>query len=406
MSVAIIVDTFPRWSERFIARELNELQRRGLDFTIFCLKAGDSDCERDLEFAGLIARRVVLPSFFLPSFVRELGMDDAAKERMKLVEKELGLTAFRQIGCANSLTKLIREHRHKIVYAHFASLPSTLGWLAAEALKLPFVMSCHARDVFVEPQLLEIKIECARRFFVCNSSALDHLQEYWFCRTEADKLVLMHHGLPLEQYPYVERQKRLDRPKNITLLAAGRLVPKKGFDVLVDALVRVELEGVDVQLTLLGEGPERAALARRIAKLKLGSRVSMPGVVLDAELKKHFDSADAFVMPSIELPHGAGGDGDQDGLPNVVLEAFALGLPVIGTEAGSLRDVLNVETGFVPEPGLSNRVNSRTLALAIREMALEPEQARKRANAARTVIEKRYDIRKNIEPLFKELTTP
>src|SRR5260221_10254208 len=83
MSAAVIVDTFPRWSERFIARELNELKRRGVAFTIYCLKAGDAECEHDPEFADLIAQRVVLPACFLPSFARNLGQDATAKERLK-----------------------------------------------------------------------------------------------------------------------------------------------------------------------------------------------------------------------------------------------------------------------------------------------------------------------------------
>ncbi len=301
MSAAIIVDTFPRWSERFIARELNELKRRGLEFTIYCLKAGDADCERDPEFSDLISRRVVLPSCFLPSFARNLGADDAAKERLRRVEAELGVTAFRQIGCADSLAKLIRDQGHSIVYAHFASLPSTLGWLAAEALKLPFVMSVHARDVFVEQQLIREKIEYARRFFVCNGAAHEYLSEACFHEGELPRLAFMRHGLMLENYEYRERRERSVLGKNLRLLAAGRFVPKKGFDLTIEAMATPELADVRIDLTLLGDGPERKSLEKIIARLGLQERVSMPGVVLNAELKRYFDSADSFVMPSVEL---------------------------------------------------------------------------------------------------------
>ena len=400
MSVAIIVDTFPRWSERFIARELNELQRRGLDFTIYCLKAGDSDCERDPEFEDLIARRVVLPSCFLPSFARELGMDEAAKERMRLVEKELGITAFRQIGCADSLTKLIRERRHQIVYAHFASLPSTLGWLAAEALKLPLVISCHARDVFVEAQLLREKLQCARRVFTCNSKAFDEL-----CTIEtriglSGKTMLMHHGLPLERYSFNEsRRDRFESDENLHLLAAGRLVPKKGFDMLIDALARPELENCRIQFALLGDGPQLRALQMRVLSNKLKC-VALRGRIVGEKLEEWFNWADVLAVPSVEI------EGDSDGVPNVLLESFALGLPVIGTDAGSLSDVLNVKTGFVVKAESNKQMITQNLALGICEMRADPAAIFGRAEAARAVIEERYDIRKNIEPLLKELTTP
>ena len=394
MSVAIIVDTFPRWSERFIARELNELLRRGIDFKIYCLRAGDADCERDPEFADLVSLRVVLPSCFLPSFARNMGLDDAAKERMRLVESELGVTAFRQIGCAHSLTKIIREQRHTIVYAHFASLPSTLGWLAAAALNLPFVLSCHARDVFVDAQLLQQKIEYARRVFTCNKLAL---QVFKSRDEQCTKIRYMPHGLPLERFVFSVRRERSSLG-NLKLLSAGRLVPKKGFHNLIDALASQELKEAAIELTIVGDGPERKALLKRVERLGLSAVVTMPGVVLDARLQSYFESVDAFVMPSVET-----GDGDSDGLPNVVLEAFAIGVPVIGTDAGSLTDVLDATTGFVasvsPTP-------VRQLALTIREVLMESERAAERALHARSVVQERYDIRKNIEPLITELTQP
>ncbi|HLX63773.1 MAG TPA: glycosyltransferase family 4 protein [Planctomycetota bacterium] len=406
MSVAIIVDTFPRWSERFIARELNELARRGVAFSIYCLKAGDASCESDAEFSGLIERRVVLPACFVPSAARELGMDAAARARKKRVEKELGLTAFRQIGCANSLVKLIREHGHSIVYAHFASLPSTLGWLAAVALELPLVVSAHARDVFVEAQLLSEKMKCARRFFTCQSRAFFYLRETiegldpWVPSDERDdapsgKTVLMRHGLPLQAYPFQPRKERVAR--EFKLLAAGRFVRKKGFHDLIDALDGVELEKAPVSLTLLGEGPEAKALSKRVAKLKLGAHVTMPGSVQGAELRKYFDEADALVVPSV-----AARDGDSDGVPNVVLEAMALGVPVIGTQAGSLGDVLREEgcdpTGVIFAPG-----DVTGLARAIRWVMKEQIAVSARVANARKMIESQFDVRRTIEPLAREL---
>ncbi len=406
MSVAIIVDTFPRWSERFIARELNEILRRGIEFKIYCLRAGDSDCDADPEFKNLLPHRIVLPSCFLPTFVRNVGADAAAKERLKLVEDALGATAFRQIGCADSLTKIIREHGHKIVYAHFASLPSTLGWLAAGALKLPFVMSCHARDVFVDAQvsLLAAKVQSARSVFTCNRKAEAYAKSILSDdESNVQKIDYMPHGLPFEHYPFSPRHERSPNGKKLRLLAAGRFVPKKGFNDLIDALARPDLDDAAIELTILGEGPERKRFVKQIERLGAGARISMPGVADAAEMTRQFESADAFVVPSIEI------EGDSDGLPNVVLEAFAYGVPVIGTNAGSLTDVLNASTGFVVErvPSYSGGSRfTRDLALAIRKVLMEPEMASEKALRARDVIENHFDIRKNIEPLILALTSP
>ena len=392
MSIAVIVDTFPRWSERFIARELNELKRRGAALSIYCLKAGDAACNSDPEFSDLIQHRVVLPACFIPSAARELGVDAASMRRRALAEAELGLTAFRQIGCANSLVKLLREQQPSAVYAHFASLPSTLGWLAAETLGLPLLISAHARDVFVEAQVLSEKIRYAQKIFACNEKACSLLEAAQMKTPVEGRIQFMRHGLPLEAFVFKARAiPAADTP--LKLLAAGRLVKKKGFGDLIEALALLPEIGAPILLTMLGDGPERKSLETRIAKLGLSARIKLAGSVQGQALKTYFDAADALVVPSIEMD-----DGDSEGVPNVLLEAFAVGLPVIGTQSGSAGEVLTVETGtVVPQR------DPDALAGALSDFASAPERAIEKTRVARALIEARYDIRKNIEPLARAL---
>jgi len=110
MSIAVIVDTFPRWSERFIARELNELLRRGLNLRLYCLRAGAEECAADPDFAPLMPFRVVLPFCFLPSRGSELGGDAAAQMRIEKAAEAIGSSGYRQIACANTLVRLMREN--------------------------------------------------------------------------------------------------------------------------------------------------------------------------------------------------------------------------------------------------------------------------------------------------------
>jgi len=283
-------------------------------------------------------------------------------------------------------------------------LPSTLGWLAAEALNLPFVMSCHARDVFVDAQCFRQKLQYVRKIFTCNEEAEGSLRfdvRWDDLQGDLHKLVLMPHGLPLEHYPFSARKERAGTEKK-RLLAAGRFVPKKGFGLLMDALLTPELLDMKIKATILGDGPERGRMMRQIARRCgwTGDSLMFPGQVLDVELRKYFNDADLMVVPSVEV------EGDSDGLPNVLLEAFALGLPVVGTNAGSLSDVLNVNTGFVADARSPSPSVVQNLVVAIKEALLNPTEAWTRAEAARAVIEARFDIRKNIEPLFTELTTP
>jgi glycosyltransferase involved in cell wall biosynthesis len=383
--LAVIVDTFPRWSERFIARELRELARRGVDFSVFCLKAGDLPDAEDADWHGLIERRVVLPSCLVPSAYIERNRDPDAARRLKAARAELGLSMFSRVSCAEKLTTLLREDKFQHVHAHFANLPSTIGWIAAQSAKIPFSMSVHARDLFVEAQLLKEKLSDAVMVFACHARAAEHLQGKYGDR---NKMVLVKHGLPLERHPFSERTPRTSGAP-FRLLAAGRFVEKKGFDDLIEAVALSN----GVTLILCGDGPLKKNLQARIKKSKLSDVVTVSDPLSGSALQNAYAAADSFVAP-----HREAADGDSDGVPNTILEAFAAGVPVIGTSAGSMAEVLTEQRGVLSAPA-----DPKSLAAAIawaREHGAELEQ---RAAAARAFVEKQYDIQKNIAPLLEML---
>jgi len=382
--LAVIVDTFPRWSERFIARELQELRRRGVEFTVFCLKAGPPPCAGDTDWEGLLERRVVLPARLIPTRVRTDGLAPAARERWDEARRHFGVGGYRQLGRALGLCSALHDGGFRHVHAHFANLPSTVGWLAATSLSLPFSFSAHARDVFIEPQLLDGKLADCVRVFTCHERAQELLSAQ---AAEKSKVRLMHHGLPLEQFAFRVRQAGC----GLRILAAGRFVPKKGGDVLVEAAAQPALATRAVTMALLGEGPEKGALAARIRKLRLKSKVVIKEPVGGSELRKVLADADVFVAPYRLAP-----DGDADGVPNVVLEAFALGVPVIGTDAGGLSEILTPETGTVVPQN-----DPVALAQAMAAFMDSPAAACEKTRAARALVERDYDIRKNIEPLWE-----
>jgi glycosyltransferase involved in cell wall biosynthesis len=384
--LAVVVDTFPRWSERFIARELSELRRRGVNLTVFCLKAGDDPPFGDPEWNGLLERRVVLPSCILPrGFV--LDGDADMRRRQEAAREALGATFYSKFGCALKFAELLREGKFQHVHAHFANLPSTIGWLAATAAKIPFSMSVHARDLFVEPQALAEKAADAVCIFACHARATGHLGKI---ESAAQKTVHMHHGLSLDQFKFRDRT----IGESVRILAAGRFVPKKGFQYAVQALLDSRLAECNVTLALAGDGPGRKRIEALVKELKLEKRVQFVAPGDAAAVKIAFESAHAFLAPYESAP-----DGDSDGIPNVILESFALGVPVIGTDAGSLNEILTPETGCVVA-----QKNSAAIADAIVAVLDKPTAAARRARTARTLVENQFDIGRNIEPLLAMLT--
>lgn len=405
LKLAVVVDTFPRWSERFVARELSELKRRKVDFDVFCLASGRlpgaetaSGCET--EWQGLLERRIVLPATFsAKAMAAALGRLPKLKASLYAkvrpdISDELGLMDLLRLARARALEAALIKGKYGHVHAHFAGLTSSVAWLAAKAAHLPLSISVHARDLFVEPQLLTQKLSDCARIFTCHEHARLHLLGK--ATTEADsvryrdRVLLMRHGLPLEHFAFKSRNGHSGRQRPLRILAAGRLVPKKGFEHLIDALDHSSLAGRDIRLTLLGEGPEAKSLRQRIRSMKRKKIVSLVPPLTGGELRDAFANSDVFVAP-----YQKAADGDVDGVPNVVLEAFALGLPVIGTTAGGLREILNAETGRPVPPG-----SAEALADALVAVMEAPKEAQRRAKCARGLIERDYNIRKNIMPLM------
>ncbi|MGD0094640.1 MAG: glycosyltransferase, partial [Planctomycetota bacterium] len=285
--LAVIVDTFPRWSERFIARELGELQRRGVDLTVFCLKAGEPP-PGDEDWRGLIERRVVLPSGLLRREPK--GATPMMRERWAEARRGLGLRGYKTLGRAVALRDRLIAGRFGHVHAHFANLPSTLGWLAALEARLPFSFSAHARDLFVEPQLLAQKLADCVRVFTCHGRAQAFLAAQ---AGHKDKVQLMRHGLPLEQY---QCRLEIEEP-GLGFVAAGRFVPKKGLDVLLDAAARLARAKQQFALTLVGDGPERRNLKAKIRALRLAGQVVLMEPVSGTVLRDILSGADLVVAP-------------------------------------------------------------------------------------------------------------
>jgi glycosyltransferase involved in cell wall biosynthesis len=385
MKLAVVVDTFPRWSERFLARECQALRHHGADLSIFCLRAGDELPAGEHEWDGLIQRRIVLPRCLVPSLRSEKHLPKDVRERRDLVRKTVGATAYAKVRCAESFIDLLRADRYTHVHAHFANLPSTIGWLAAMESGLPLTLSVHARDLFVEAQLLSEKAADAKAVFCCNSKAEAFLKQ----AVPANTVIHMSHGLPPDFFQRERQSASSDVPH---FLAAGRFVEKKGFADFIDALATPEVLAKKWTATLLGEGPLKSKLAAKIQRLKLGARVKIKDPVFGEALRAEFEKATAFVAPYKETA-----DGDSDGVPNVVLEAMALGVPVIARGAALLGDSRVLKAQGTDAPA--------ALASALGTALDSPTTLKRIASDAKTWVAQEYDSARNIAPLLKVLSS-
>jgi glycosyltransferase involved in cell wall biosynthesis len=193
---------------------------------------------------------------------------------------------------------------------------------------------------------------------------------------------LIHHGIDFSDWHYQDKPAGA-ADESVRLLFVGRFVEKKGLDVLFRALARYREEGGSFELSLFGQGPLAEPMRHMVEALGLADFVSWHDVVSREQIAREMHRHDALVMPSVRSH-----EGDRDGIPNVVVEAMACGLPVIGSDAGSLPDVLSDETGWCFAAG-----DDLALVRAIRDMRDAGESVRDRTLAARELVVREFNAR-------------
>jgi colanic acid/amylovoran biosynthesis glycosyltransferase len=369
MTVAYILKTWPRLSQTFIVNEILAHERAGLAVEIHALRRPKAeDAQADVG-------RVRAPVHY--------------------VDAE-GPPAIDRLVAA-----LARERASPVrhLHAHFGNSAAEAARLAAQRLDLPWSFTAHARDIFhesVDPAALGRRIRAASKVVTVSDFNLRHLQQaYPDC---AVRFARIYNGLDLDRLRLRE-QAPAGAP---LLLAVGRLVEKKGFDDLLQACARLQALQLPLpwRCAIVGSGPLHVHLEQRIHALGLGQRVTMLGALPQQRVLELMREAAVLAAPC-----NVSADGDRDGLPTVLLEAMALGCPVVTTAVTGIPELVREgETGRLLPPR-----DIDALALALRELLLDPAGAARLAARARNRIEQDFDIARStraLRELFDQAERP
>ena len=400
MKIAYVLGTFPAISETFILREILALRERGIEVTIFALGRETGSAKVHQAAAPLLPDVLRRPSllagetlgcqfhFFSKAPLTYLGLVFGAACGWGL-RPGCVLRVWRNLMIAAVFACEAQRRHITRVHAHFAFMPAAVAELMAYLLGGSFSVSVHAQDIYTQTdQALTARLAEATFVAVCTEVGRDHLRQH--CpELFPDKILLVRHGLtPRDFVP--------GKAQGSMILGVGRLEPKKGFACLLDACLLLAERGIAFTCQIAGDGPQRAALQACISEHpRLRDRVRLTGVLTQEELQKLYASASVFVLPSAVTP-----DGDRDGLPNAVLEAMAMELPVISTWASASTEVIrNGMTGFLVAPG-----DTAALADRIQELLGDASLRERLGQAGRDLVCAEFDIARNIEPLRQRFT--
>jgi glycosyltransferase involved in cell wall biosynthesis len=242
--------------------------------------------------------------------------------------------------------------------------------------------------LWVDGENLKDKLTSAKFASACTLAGTEYLQS---CAPDlAERVLYAPHGPELGRYRFDVRRVLHEL---VRVLAVGRLVEKKGFPVLLQAIAHLLEQEYSVRLTIIGDGPQRGELEKQIQKIR-HTQLNLVGAYSHERIIEAMSESDLFVMPST-----LAADGDRDGLPNVLLEAAACGLPIVSTTAGSITDFLDDECAWLCEPG-----NPTALADAIEAAINNYDESLRRAKNARARVEAQFDIERNIQVLARAFT--
>ena len=389
-----VLGSFPSLSETFILREILELERRGLRISILSLEPGEAVVHADA--LGLAERTVYRPSplslrsllaGLVTLILRPFGTIGATLYAVKCIlgAPNAAEEIIRSMAAAAFFACALRGTKPRHVHAHFASMPATVGLLLAHILETTFSVSAHARDLFAgETVLMDRKTREAEFVAVCTEAGLEHLRRQ-HPMSASGRLNLIYHGVDVvELMPLPSSEPSDDVP---LVLSIGRLVEKKGFPVLLRAAALLRKRGISFRLQIVGAGPDEADLRRLVTGLSLENCVELSGAIEHERLIPLFRRAAVFVLASV-----VASDGDRDGLPNVLLEALALGVPAVSTRVSAIPELIeHEETGLLAKPG-----DAEDLADQIERMLFDEELRAKVVEQGRLAVVTRFDVKENV----------
>ena len=343
-AVAFVLKGYPRLSETFIAHEIRALERRGLDVRIVSLRH-PTDRDRHPVHGEIQAPVTYLPEYLWREplrvwrgwrAARGLGGYKAALATWRRdLLRDPTPNRIRRFGQALVLARELPGDVSRL-HAHFLHTPASVTRYAAIMRGLAWSGSAHAKDIWTTPDWeIAEKLAACDWMVTCSAAGPRRLAAL---ADDPSRLDLVYHGLDPARFPAQERQSRgrdgADPDAPVVLLTVARAVEKKGLDVLIEALAALPAS-LSWRLIHIGGGALRGKLQALARKRGIADRIEWRGAQPQAAVRRAYGEADLFVLPS-----RVAGDGDRDGLPNVLLEAASQSLACLASRVSGVPELI------------------------------------------------------------------
>ncbi len=402
MKVAYVLSRFPHLTETFILREMLLLREMGYDVHVFSLfDPLPYPVHRQAEtmlpythYSPLIRSRALLAAnarFLLKSplrYARALyHAVTLARHEPQILARSL-LLFPKAVYFAQVMQQLGIEHIH----AHFVWVNGIVAQVVADLIGVTVSLHPHAFGLFMrDPRDVSHQLALADGVITVSEYHRQFIAD--LCpRWSPEDIAIVHYGIDPQDFT---PQKNPPPDDRIRILSVGSLTAKKGHPYLIEACAGLKERGIPFHCTIVGAGPQRETLAAQIARLSLQDEVTLAGAKPQAEVRDLYAHSDIFALACIIAP-----DGDRDGMPNVLLEAMAMQLPVVTTPVTGIPElVLNGETGLLVPSG-----DAAALAEALARLANDEDLRHRLGQRGRQKVIAEFDIHQTAARLADALT--
>ena len=409
-ALAYIILRFPKRSEKFIEREVTAMAELLGSVLVFSLRKGefnfprnpnveimylkDQSLWRAVRAHGYLLahspRRFIrtLWKYILLPYARVLKPKNS-RERRKRTAKRTRLYLKSAIIASEIIKKKVPH-----IHAHYAHHPAQTAFRIANFTDRPFSFTAHAKDLFLaKPSKLRNLVKKSAFALTCTRDGERFLKSQCSSKYEP-KIHCLYHGLPLSRFfPLAEKQPKKDESaKTPVILSAGRFINKKGFDVLLLSLSLLKKRGLNFKCILAGDGRLVDEINGLVDSLGLRQEVEFPGFLPEEDLAELYRQASLFALAC-----RISSDGNRDGIPNVILEAMASGLPVVSTAVGGVPEVVkHEENGFLIEPDAPE-----AFADALESLIKGNDLRKRMGEKGRQLVCQQFEIKNNSEKLLR-----
>jgi glycosyltransferase involved in cell wall biosynthesis len=399
LKVAYIMSRFPRLSETFVLYEILAVEEHGVDVHLYPLLRERAEVVHP-EAIELCARARFQPFLSVPVLRSQLHfLRHSPRRYLKTIRDLLAGTSgslnffVGALGIFPKVThaaRLMQADGIDHVHCHFANHPAAAGFVIHRLTGIPYSFTAHGSDLHVDRHMLCEKV--AEAAFVVPISRYNRDLMIEECGERLrEKLVVIHCGVDTEVFRPVERTD--EGP--FAIVSVGTLHEVKGQRYLVEACRLLSEDGIDIVCKLVGDGPDRKALGRQIVAAGLQGRVTLLGRRDRDAVSALLRTAHVLAAPSVLTKRGK-----REGIPIVLMEAMASGLPVVASRISGIPELVDDGvSGLLVAPGDAN-----SLAGALARLYADASLRERLAKAGRAKVEAEFDLRKNADELVRQFT--